>query len=202
MGCKKESDAAAISWHPAGGGAATTEAGWNAVKTAGISMSLPAELVTIDLSSGDAEKISADVKAKLPKLPAEVGILKGLASSGSFKLIAMSPEPVPIGNFKNNLNVLSMDVPAGQDLDAIINLNKSQLGALASSLKFDKRKLPAGDAGCFVADLGSGQLKHGDIGYILVHGSKQFVFSFSCALSDKAEWTKLADKVMNTVHFD
>lgn len=167
----------------------STENGWNVVKTeAGLSISEPADWKSIDLTSGDIDKIAAAAKDNVSGMSEEQ--LKAMMSNKSIKMFLFAPADQET-KFAPNLNVIETPLPEKMTLDQIgPEIEKGMTAMGAKKLAEKQVKLPAGDAlqtEWSIPTKSSGTLH--DLMYAIVNGNQmdQLTFSIPDHLYDKMQ---------------
>ena len=176
--------------------------GWPVTTSTDIGISLPPKYIVSDFASQPTDALLETIRRQHPDNPGLVETVRKIASNGLIKIFAVEETPDKSG-FRDNFNLIVSGLPSGANLDTLVSQTKAQLASMTvpGTLKIENRTLPSGDAaritGEFVATTGN----YGVTTYIMVHGGKQYVFSFSNGKATEAAGAKLADLVMDTVYF-
>jgi len=186
-----------------GGGTKETVPGWVETKCAGVSIGLPPELIVIDLTSGVPADTVAKVKQQFPDQPKLIASIEQFVSLGKMKMVAVSSKPNK-GGPREHFDLIVIDPPNGTTLDNVIDTTRSQVSSLGmpGSIKVEKRRVPAGDACYFEFDAGSATGTSFTSSYFILHGGKQYQFTFGSAIQQKDACISLGESAMKTVGFD
>jgi hypothetical protein len=174
--------------------------GWAVTIAAGIAIQLPVDLKVSDLSSGDVEEIRKRNSEQFAKSPEMQKLIESLMSSGSMKLVGMMPNPSS-QLMPNSFNLVVQ--PANSNASAVKmvepNRVKMKAAALPGTLTVELRDYKVGQAAYFEFDTASGLTTHSQITYIFVKDLKQFAFTFSCPISEKAKWSQVAETAIKSL---
>ncbi len=176
--------------------------GWSLTSASGITIQFPSELKVSDLSSGDVDEIRMRTKDQFSKSPEMQKLIEGLVANGSMKLVGMMPnsasQPMP-----NSFNLVVQPAASSVTAVQLIEPNRAKMKAAAipGTLTVELRDYKAGQCAYFEFDTASGLAAHSQISYMFVKGGSQYVFTFSCPVSEKPKWSSVAETAIKTMQF-
>ena len=162
----------------------------------GVSLTFPADWTTVDLTSGQMDRIKEGM-AKGPNGAAMAKAIEAVASSGMVKMYAFDPKHSKPG-MMNNAN-LTVTPSGGATLDQALDQAKGQLATIGAQGTTSKETLPAGEFGKLEARVkGPSGAEIRTLGYLKIDGGKMYVVTFTCPPDQAKEYDETAKTVMQS----
>lgn len=162
----------------------------------GVSLTFPEEWTTVDLTSGQLDKIK-ETMAKGPNGPAMASAIEAVSKTGMVKMYAFDPKHSKPG-FLNNANLTV--TPAGNaTIDQALDQAKQQIATIGAQGSVSKETLPSGEFGKLEAHVkGPNGVEIRTLGYLKIEGGKMYVVTFTCPPDQAKAYDETARTVMGT----
>lgn len=177
--------------------------GWKEVKTSGLALSFPSDWKAVTMELANVGKGMDSVFGTDPQYDSIKKQAAKMMENGDIKLLVYAPKRG--SGFQDNCNVVVKDIPAGYDLDQIVEANKAQLPSIiAPGSKIDSSfiTVPAGRVArlaSHVAMANGGTFS--SVQFYAMDGHRLVVITFSAGETTSSEIAKVADQAIGTLGF-